>query len=217
MRPTIAAIAELLDQDVCRALPSKGAAGLVRFAKLEADSGRADVGYVCTLEEFRTQWPLRHVESVAVAVPAGTDLQAVEVGSQGAPTQVLLVSCDSAGELLDLLGDALVRYDEWERRMLVAAAEARSPGDVLAIGAELLTNPIALFDPGATLIARAGEVPEDTSETMWKSVFEKGFSPNEIYTEAERREYARRLASGAEHYLLRPARDTKPILLPSSS
>lgn len=207
MRPTISMLAELLPKGIDRAVIAPGSNGLTRIAGLGAHDYREDVAYVGSLEDVLAQSASSIPDNIVVSVPVGTSFQDAAEYLRPACSGLLVVAQNESDRLIEIVGDALARYDDWERRMLFAVAEGRTLGDVLAIGAELLANPVALIGPDATLIARAGNITVDESGQMWKTVLARGISPNEIYTESERKAYVKSLSQGESYHLVRPERD----------
>ena len=79
----------------------------------------------------------------------------------------------------------------WDSRVLEAIAARQDVSAVLAIAAERLTNPIALFDSKGALASYAGSLTESAEHTIWEDVLRNRYSPIEYYTHDEQARIAR--------------------------
>jgi hypothetical protein len=66
-------------------------------------------------------------------------------------------------------------YNRWEADLIKSIISGNSIQKQIDICAQVLDNPIALFDSSSILIAKAGSIPEDVSGTIWESVLAKGY------------------------------------------
>ena len=103
----------------------------------------------------------------------------------------MLVFCqEGAGTAFVAIAKVFMKLGAWDSRMLKAVAAGMGVEAVLQIGAELLANPIALFDSHQGLICYAGDMPREVAGTIWDVVLIKGFTPIEFFTHEEQRSIA---------------------------
>lgn len=108
--------------------------------------------------------------------------------------------------LRDMVGCVFNDCAAWDSRLVDAIVSQSPTEDVLSVAAEMLANPVALFDDAATLVAYAGELPENHEHSIWGEVLKRGYSPMSYYTEDERREL-RRLGAQGSPITMRPKRE----------
>lgn len=65
-------------------------------------------------------------------------------------------------------------YNSWERKFLEAKYNKNSLKEIIDIVAEILPNPIAVFDNSTVCLAWSGHMPEK-KDKIWKTVTEKGY------------------------------------------
>lgn len=111
-----------------------------------------------------------------------------------------------AEEALDSALLALNRLSAWDEEMVEAILAGRDISEILAIGARMLANPIALFDPSSALVAQAGELPDGYERTIWGRVIREGASPLDFYTRDEQARIARELTEDARPGIFVPSR-----------
>ena len=108
-------------------------------------------------------------------------------------------------DLVDAVQRAIAKLQAWDMRLLEAMAQNYSMGQVLQIGGEMLSNPVALTDSSAAIIAWAGELPRELGSTIWAHIIARGFAPMSFYTADELRMLQ---AAPSEHPIrYRPMRD----------
>lgn len=74
-------------------------------------------------------------------------------------------------------------YREWENRILHALVEQQRMEDILALCAQPLHNPIALFDTAFVLVATSGNLPPDNLDATWSGVLRAGYF---VFTEKDK-------------------------------
>jgi|GEM_PF-2452801 len=82
-------------------------------------------------------------------------------------------------EILTFLQQIFETYNRWEMCVLQAAAEGKSLNEILAICAQKLKNPIALFDKTLVLLGTGGHIPDDHLDFVWSEVMALGYYPME--------------------------------------
>ena len=108
--------------------------------------------------------------------------------------------------LLDTLERRANELDAWDERLLDVVLRHGEPSELLEIGAEMLENPIALFDSSLSLVSYAGYLPDTYRETVWKDVLERGYTPMSFFGKDER-EHLRLAGTRQEFLLLKPQRE----------
>ena len=115
-----------------------------------------------------------------------------------------IIYIDRSSSLLDLyeiLQDVFEKYRQWNQRMLNIILNNKSKQDLLDIGAEMLLNPIALFDTSLKLMAYTGQLPESYEDTIWEKVVLSGYVPIENYTELKKKELFNNYGNGKTPFL----------------
>ena len=97
-------------------------------------------------------------------------------------------------------------FSAWDSQILQSIVDRKGVGSVLTIAAEMLKNPIALFDPTTSLVAHAGVLNSGYEKTIWGDVMEHGFSPIEFYSQDERAAVNSGLKPGSWPVLIQPKR-----------
>lgn len=97
----------------------------------------------------------------------------------------------SVAEVFASICDAMLALSNWDSRVLEAIAARQDVSAVLAIAAERLTNPIALFDSKGALVSYAGTLTQSAEHTIWEDVLLNRYTPIEYYTHDEQLRLAR--------------------------
>ena len=108
--------------------------------------------------------------------------------------------------LLDVLEQRACELDAWDERLVDAVLRRASFSEILEVGAEMLDNPIALFDSATSLIAYAGYLPDSYKETVWKDVLERGYTPMTFFEKDERKRM-RVLGAAYDMLMFKPRRE----------
>ncbi|MCL2137735.1 MAG: helix-turn-helix domain-containing protein [Coriobacteriia bacterium] len=93
---------------------------------------------------------------------------------------IIFVKDDDIFSVLDKILGIFEYYKDWYQRLLTSVIDNLSLQQILDIGAEVLVNPIALLDASMSMIIKAGNLPEDTSGTIWEVLLSQGYSPIDI-------------------------------------
>lgn len=131
-------------------------------------------------------------------VPAPQHVLAVLSSGQASPEldapELAFVRTDLPfGAIYGRLCEVMVSLSNWDSRVLEAIAARQDVSAVLAIAAERLTNPIALFDSKGALVAYAGSLDQSAEHTIWEDVLAHRYSPIEYYTHDEQVRIAREM------------------------
>ena len=150
---------------------------------------------------------------VAVACEQGDDAEAVaeELFERSGGHGEVLVA-DMAGgtsELLNALLAAWDRLDAWDARLSDAIALRKPLSKVLDAGAQMLANPVAVFDEESCLLSYSGDMADGYEETIWTDVLDKGRAPVSYYSNDERRKITATINDSVEPTIVRPARSPK--------
>lgn len=145
----------------------------------------------------------RHV--LIVVSQEDAEEPAVLTDASGYASLAVLRTTLSLGEVYAHVCSALLKLSNWDTRMLEAIAAHQDASSVLAIAAERLDNPVALFDSSGALLTYAGDFTGNVSGTIWEDVLENRYSPIEYYTHEEQREIER-LVRRPWPFMVRPTR-----------
>lgn len=116
-------------------------------------------------------------------------------------------------EVFSLLQERLEEYSLWYQRVLESLLVKNGVSKALRIAAEMLENPIALFDSAANLVDWCGDFRGNWKNTIWKDVIELGYAPADFYTLQEYRELTGRMINEKRPVLLQAVRDPEHHLL----
>ena len=106
----------------------------------------------------------------------------------------------SEGTLFYQLQDIFSAYHEWQNEILCAIIKDKGVNLVLDIAAQKLHNPVALFDGSSSLIHWAGEILQDSTNTIWEDVFSKGYSMD-FYSMSEWKKLAVQINNSNDPFL----------------
>lgn len=91
-------------------------------------------------------------------------------------TQYIIFSKNiSFEEAFAALRKAFASYRDWEAQIFYALVEQQPVEDVLSLCAQLLNNPIALFDSSFVLVATGGYIPLNNLDATWSGVLNTGY------------------------------------------
>ena len=107
------------------------------------------------------------------------------------------ISCSA---LFFKLQDIFHKYTLWYQRMVEIILNNGSYKELLDAGAQMLRNPVALFDPSLELITYAGQLPEEYDGTIWEQVINLGYTPLENYTDEHKKKIFKELNLKKEPY-----------------
>lgn len=214
MKTSVAVLAETLEREAVW----RSASGYdLTLSGVRLLSGSATDTPTCTLQKDLL-WvcdkddaiPLAS-NGIPVAVPCGEAQSLDELadklfstsGNQG---EVLVVRAEDTTELSNVLLDVKERLDNWDMSLADAVASRKPLQDVLEIGAEMLANPVAVFDETSGLMSYAGEVSNNYQGTIWEDVLDKGRAPVGYYTAEESVAITDSISNPDKPILLRPRR-----------
>ena len=125
--------------------------------------------------------------------------------------ETLFEAPDSAGmaELLRKCYGIFASYEAWNQDMLMSIIQHKSIGDFLAVAAQKLTNPIAVFDNGMSVLGVTGKFKKSVRGTIWENISIPGLALNSIITSAEMETTNKKLSQSTSPYLFRPGADKK--------
>ncbi|MBQ3267584.1 MAG: helix-turn-helix domain-containing protein [Atopobiaceae bacterium] len=109
-------------------------------------------------------------------------------------------------EVWGAITSAFLGLMRWDSRMLEAIVARQGVDSVLAIAAERLANPIALFDSRQALLSYAGSLPPGAENTIWGKVLHNRYATNEFFTPHERAHLAKSV-QGIRPFFMEPSRD----------
>ena len=94
---------------------------------------------------------------------------------------IFIKDFESSKNLFNLLLTIFEKYHSWNQRLLNVIIYNGTKKELLDLGAEMLLNPIALFNNSLELITYAGQLPDDYHGTIWEQILEHGYTPLENY------------------------------------
>jgi len=120
----------------------------------------------------------------------------------------------SVNSLFNLIQDIFEKYKLWNQRMLniiLNDCSYDSYHELLNIGAEMLDNPIALFDYSLTLLMHSGALPEGFSERTWEEINNFSYDNIENYSINNKKKMLRDLSQKSAPFLTKTEKYTQLI------
>jgi len=100
-------------------------------------------------------------------------------------------------------GNALLAsYDTWYNSLLMSVINHKSIDDFLNIAAQMLANPIVVFNNNLSAISSAGSVTSPVKGTNWEIVNIPGFKLDNFYTPQELRKISSHIDQKSEQLLV---------------
>lgn len=157
---------KLILKDTKESVPLYG----VRFL-LSSDNYNNDMLYFATAKmlENRIFDDISSPQNLMLVVPS------MEKISDYKFKNIMFLCTDDAPLLIfSKIQEIFSNYERWHLRLSESIINSNDIDTLLDISAEMLNNPIALFDSGSTLVHWSGEFKTDTDHSIWRDVLDKG-------------------------------------------
>jgi hypothetical protein len=112
-------------------------------------------------------------------------------------------------KLLKRCSEIYASYEAWNEDMLMAVIQHKSIGEFLTLAARKLTNPIAVFDTGLSLLGAAGEFKKSAEGTIWEKIDIPGLTLNSFFTSTELKITDKILSQSTTPYMFHPKSEKK--------
>ena len=164
--------------------------------------------WVCGSDDAEALVRTGHAVAVAIfAEGEAGQLADALFSAAGEKGELLVVRCPGG---VTALANGLLRakeeLDAWDGRLADSIVSRRPLAETLTIGAELLANPVAVFDEASGLVSYAGDVSEGYEGTIWEDVLDKGWAPSSYFSMDESSQFAAGLTDSSGPALVRAHR-----------